>query len=309
MTNPILSYPIDSRSSVKKHTIPALEETLAPVRKEIFIPTEEDRDYNETFYYGFRYVPRIHNGIEIWEQIPLTLDDVLYPQLDDKVNQSLDHSVCATNLYESLKPFATNNPGMLVLFDVMVNWNIPTIKNPVSDITILINVPNTNVTSKGSYDLAQCGGDPLVTLEVTSLSTRPTDVGTTMSRRNKLRIYQRIGIPYYLVVDDYKKEDDYPPPIFGYRLYQGRYYPMITDYRERLRIPQIGLSLGPYDEEAAWFDTSGKRLLTTTELFYLAETQRERAEEEKARAEEEKARADAAEEELRQLKAKLGLLE
>jgi hypothetical protein len=130
---------------------------------------------------------------------------------------------------------------------------------------------------------------------------------------HKLRQYQRIGIPYYVVYD--------PRAVLGDRLLRsfelrgGRYFPLENHF-----YPNIGLGFvlvdGVYEGMSGtwlrWCDHNGNVIPTSRERIESeitraeaekarAEAEKARAEAEKARAEAEKARAEALEARLREL--------
>ncbi len=53
---------------------------------------------NDPFRYGWRYVLRgtAPNGQELWDQVPLTLDDVLHPEVGDFIVNSTAHAPIAS---------------------------------------------------------------------------------------------------------------------------------------------------------------------------------------------------------------------
>jgi Uma2 family endonuclease len=130
---------------------------------------------------------------------------------------------------------------------------------------------------------------------------------------HKLRQYQRIGIPYYVIYD--------PRTVLGdqllrsFELRGGRYYPLVRHF-----YPNIGLGFtlidGVYEDmSGTWLrwclengeviPTGRERIATETSRAEAerarAEAERARAEAERARAEAERARADALEARLREL--------
>ncbi|HET9208998.1 MAG TPA: hypothetical protein VFR03_01295, partial [Thermoanaerobaculia bacterium] len=85
---------------------------------------------DDPFRYGWRWKKvRLPNGKVVDQQIPLTPDDLLDPQLGDEVPQSDPHSTVATALYELLKRhFAPLD--VTVFFDMKIEWGIPGLPGP-----------------------------------------------------------------------------------------------------------------------------------------------------------------------------------
>lgn len=246
--------------------------------------------YDE-FFYGFRSVQCIHNGIEVWDQVPLTLDDVMYPQLDDRVCQSCKHSKVGYHLYEVLQDHVQQTPGTIAFWDVCMDWAIAGQRNPCPDIGVFMNVLHNPEHDIGAFDRAKYGGYPVLAMEFTSRSTRYLDVNQEDPDRSKYVQYEQIGVHYFLVVDTIRQQQNTPPPFWGHQLVRGKYQPLLPDQHGRLWIAPLEISLGPNGNDLAWFDAKGNRLLSFAE--------------EKQRGQEEKARADAAEARIRELEAEL----
>ncbi|MCL6436890.1 MAG: Uma2 family endonuclease [Leptolyngbyaceae cyanobacterium HOT.MB2.61] len=110
----------------------------------------------------------------------------------------------------------------------------------------------------------------------------------------KLAIYARLGVLYYVIYNPRFWKRDGHLPLEVYKLVNGTYQLQIG---EPLWMPEIGLGIGrcvlssdPMQREAlSWFDEKGDRYLTPEEQ---AEQERQRAEQERQRAEQERQRAE-----------------
>lgn len=269
-------------------------------------------DDEDDFVYGFRYVPYGSTDGDEMGRIPLTLDDVLHPQLDDVVNQSGYHFLLCERLTNILATYLAHTPEMTVLQDVLIQLR-PRKRKTFAPDSIVVRDMHTFPQDTG-YRPWQHGGHPVLIIEVTSNSTRHQDVFSAKPKRNKYNHYQRLGVPYYVIIDAAARSHDEAPALWGYVLRRRVYVPMAPDEHGRLWIAPIQASLGPYSTVVTWFDANGRRLPTHTEQQELTRQERiraehaeARAEHAEARAEEERARVQALEEELRQLKARLGL--
>jgi Uma2 family endonuclease len=149
-----------------------------------------------------------------------------------------------------------------------------------------------------SYFVWEYGKTPDAVLEIVS-GTERDELG------KKRRLYQKIGIPYYIVWDPDLHLSKQALHCF---ILQGRKY-----HDNGTWLPQIGLGLTPWEGELEgwnntwlrWCDQNGK-LIPTPEEKINEETQRadqekQRAEQEKQRAEQEKQRAEKLAEKLRAL--------
>jgi colicin import membrane protein len=271
------------------------------------------------FPYGWRYALRQQpDGTIDWEQVPLTLNDVLHPQLGDHVTQNDEHYRYCHYLYAVLRWYLRHDPSTVVLHDVPINWGVGKMKRHCPDIAVLHGV-RTHFPW-GVFDVRASGGKPLMVMEVTSRKTRVLDVNSRHRRQNKYRQYARIGIPWYVIIDSAEQEKGKPPPLFGYRLSLTKRYTRIRpDHRGWLWLEPVGLFLGPLDDWIAWYDQDGTPIDNYEELWERLEAveQARQSAEARARAEaqarqsaEARARAEAqarqsAEARLRELEAEL----
>jgi Uma2 family endonuclease len=249
------------------------------------------------YLYGFRYVIYEKNGEEAWDRVPLTLDDVLHPQLEDKVSQSDTHYLFCHYLYTILKARFSDNPTTVVMHDVPLNWGLADMGNHCPDVSVFHSV-HTHYP-KGVFDVKGSGGEPLLLIEVTSPSTRILDVDNERRKENKYRHYARIEVPWYLIVDvaTWKgkgkgKDTDVAPTLMLYRLESDKkkYTQVEPDARGWLWVEAVGLFLVPYEESdlgIAWYDEDGQVLGDYKQLKtqHEAETQARAAAEARAREE------------------------
>ena len=88
-------------------------------------PTNLPPDESDPFRYGWRYVTvRAADGTETLDQVPLTLEDVLFPETGDFIVQTDLHDTDTSYL----KTFQHRLPGAqdaVAVSDCRVDWNIP----------------------------------------------------------------------------------------------------------------------------------------------------------------------------------------
>lgn len=272
----------------------SLQPALLPAYVERDEANNEPFDDEVDFAYGFRYtLPG--DAEQHYPRVPLTLDDILHPREDDHVNQVLAHVLMCHELFAVLRDWLRDCSDLVVLCDGLLFLDTQETKSYGPDIAVLRDVHT--IPKHEAYKPSKHGGYPLFVVEVTSNSTRHTDVSLADPERSKYLHYQRLGIPYYFIIDEARQTDDHPPAIWGYELRYGRYTELKTDSHGRFWIPPLAISLGPYETDVAWYDAEGKRILNLAE-------QRERAEQERARAEQERARAKQAETRVEQERAR-----
>jgi colicin import membrane protein len=193
---------------------------------------------DDPFRYGTRWRRvRLPSG-EVTEQpIPLTPEDLLDPELGDEVTQSGPHSLITTTLYDLLRRWFAAASDVLVLFDMKILWGLAGLPNPSPDLAVVRGARDKE-KDRTIFKVAEEGVRPCLIIEVVSNSDAEM-------RRNdhekKVEIYQRAGIPEYLIVD---------PPfapegrllLTGYRLASDRRYRRIEpDSLGRLRFETANL--------------------------------------------------------------------
>ncbi len=116
----------------------------------------------------------------------------------------------------------------------------------------------------------------------------------------KLEIYRRLGVLYYIIYNPYFFQRDRHAPLEVYKLVDGNYE---LQSGEPFWMPEIGLGIGscvlPTDrfqrEILSWFDEKGDRYLSSEERLNI----------ERQRAEIERQRANAAQEQMELLLARI----
>lgn len=129
-----------------------------------------------------------------------------------------------------------------------------------------------NNASRRSYVLWEEGGIlPTLALEVVSWTAGG-------EYQEKMALYQRLGVLYYIVYNpEYWRRDGHEP-LEVYRLVQGEYQLQVG---EPLWMPEVGLGIGRCQEVAgaveqevlAWFDEGGDRYLRPEEQAQIAQEQ------------------------------------
>jgi Uma2 family endonuclease len=279
-----------------------------PVRK---MPADRETQA-DPFRYGWRWQRvRLPNGEVTEQQIPLTPEDLLNPQLGDEVPQSLPHFRLVTLLADLLTRHFEPWPDVLVTGDFKMFWGIPGLKEPAPDVVVIPGVRDKDA-KRASFDVVAEGTRPSLVIEVVS----PPDPEI---RRNdyerKVEIYQRVGIPDYLIYEPPTREND-RLTLIGYHLGpDGRYRRIKPEAQGLLLAPAVGLLFG-VDEDGQTpvvvEPTAARRLLTShQEEKARKAAERRVAEEAKARKVAERRAADeaearkAAEDEVARLRAEL----
>lgn len=194
-----------------------------PVRK---LPAEEELGTippsADPFRYGYRWRSvRLPNGEIDQDMIPLTADDLLDPQLGDKVTQGGQHFSLVLLLAGMLRRHFEPREDIYVAGDMKMLWRIRGLKEPAPDIAVIPGVRRKPDPEPDSWDVVREGARPCLIIELVSSKDAET-------RRNdyekKVEIYRRAGIPEYLILDPPTRATKNRFLLTGYRLdAEGRY--------------------------------------------------------------------------------------
>ncbi len=203
-----------------------------------------------SFDYGWRYVQKKRaNGRVDWVMVPLTLEDVLHPQLEDHMSLTRSHILDCKYLHNVLEARVADDPHAVVLADVLVDWDIPKLKNHSPDVAVIFGVKKQKEWK--TFRVATEGVRPSLIIEETSPKTRSTDLET------KVKEYARAKVPQYVIVDAVEGEGQRRElKLLPHRLV-GRHYRLEPlDPQGRVWLDCVGLWLAVTINE----QTGGDRL-------------------------------------------------
>ncbi len=253
----------------------------------------------DPFRYGWRIRRvRLPSGEETEQQIPLTPEDLLDPQLGDVVVQGGKHFWEVDRLADLLDRYFGSRDDVYVAGDMKMLWGIPDMPEPAPDVAVIFGVRDKHA-DRESFDCVQEGTRPSLIIEI--VSSKDSEV-----RRNdyehKVGIYERAEIPEYILLDPPGRKTNQRYVLSGYRLGTDRKYrPMEPDAQGFLRSETTKLLFrvveGGLDFEVVDAVT-GERLLDSPEVeaAWKEEIELRKAAE---------ARAEAAEVEIARLRAEL----
>ena len=258
--------------------------------------TEASSPGADPFRYGWRIRHvRLPSGQVTEQQIPLTPEDLLDPQLGDVVVQSVRHYWESHDVAGPLRDHFASREDVLVASDVKMLWGIPDLAEPAPDVAVIFGV-REKIADRASFDCLAEGTRPSLVIEVVSSSDAAV-------RRNdyerKPDIYERAGVPEYILLDP-------PAPLTrnrclltGYRLGADRKYRLIQPDAKGFLLSETTNLLFGVTENGQAFQlidaATGKRLLTSLERKETQQAAEERAAQEAAgrRAAEERAESEA----------------
>jgi colicin import membrane protein len=251
---------------------------------------EED----DPFRYGWRYRRRTQpDGTEVIEEVPLTLEDLLYPEEGDFVVQEPWHTQDFAYCYSTLTAWYEGQADVVVLGDCRADWGVEGVRPLGPDIVVFFEVRQW--LRQGTFHLAEEGGSPVLVVEIASPSTRRHDLGI------KRDLYYRVGVHKYVIVDR-GPEGAQPPRLLGYQRSPTGWVPLQPDAQGRLALAPVGLLLGVEDQRPWLYDArTGEREPDRPALRQALVAAEARAQDAEARAQAEAQARRALEEHVRVL--------
>jgi Uma2 family endonuclease len=257
--------------------------------------TEEDDDLIVPLLH--RWVPGPDGRFELLVR-SATREDLLYPQLEDKILQGEPHAKFRMQLADLLA--RRFEPDSLVLEDVCIRDLGPGLPEPSPDVTVVL---KARPGERSSFSIAEEGVRPDLILEIVSPSTAKI---RKVDEEDKVWAYSEAGIPEYILLYlPRPRKGGWIRPV-GYRLItRGQYRPIEPDEQGRIFSETTGLWFAPGKRIQVIDGKTGERLLYSDE----EEAGRKAAEEKAAREAEGRQTAEAEvarlREELERLKRKL----
>lgn len=199
-------------------------------------PLQPSKD--DPFRYGWRYVRRVRpDGTEEFDEVPLTLEDVLHPEEGDFIVNSTAHDSDTVYLRDVLRSRRRRwRKRAIVLHDCRVALGIKGLRAHGPDIAVFARVRNPDGDWR-TFHVHKEGAVPLLIVEVTSPETRVNDVVT------KVEHYHRAGVKQYVIVDADESADRRTLTLIAYRHAPERYEPMTPDAEGRIELLGLGLLL------------------------------------------------------------------
>jgi flagellar biosynthesis GTPase FlhF len=182
--------------------------------------------------------------------------------------QNEEHFLVCNDLYDGLQQHLTHEHHTVLLHDTPINWE-GEVKALCPDLAVIREVQRR--FPKGTFYVRQSKGHVDMVLEVTSRSTRKVDVDGE-NPVNKVQKYAQVGVPYYIIVDDARRKEGYPPAITVYKLQEGKGYQReCADARGWYWIPSLALWIGPYQDWVSWYDEQENKIGTVVEVALARE--------------------------------------
>ena len=243
--------------------------------------TDADAD---PFRYGWRLVPRpTPDNPSHLEQVPLTLDDVLHPEVGDFIVHSDLHETDRMYLTAVLRARLEASGAAIVLSDVRIAWDLPDLRAHGPDVMVIPGVRKRRNWS--TFDAAVERARPALIIEIVSPDARENDVVI------KVDHYARAGVAQYVIVDDTGRGGVRRLRLLDYRLEGTAYRLQAPDADGRVHLAIADVWLGIRRDHVVCYDAAGREIGDYVTVVRQAAKAEARAKQAAARAKEAAARA------------------
>ncbi len=244
----------------------------------------QPRQTNDTkfdrFRFGWRMTPRLQqDGRVAWERIPLTMQDILHPQVGDFRVHTDERKRFCVYLNDVIEAQVADDPSAVVLHDTRIAWGHPNVDPHGPDVALIFGVRQRQ--RWGTFDVIEEGTRPILIIEITSPETRHLDL------EDKLDEYEQVGVEYYVIVDTLLTRRRTHYELIGHRLTPEGYVRMPANEQGWLWLQPAQIWIGLIDNQVTCFDEQRNRIgnyVEVSEALKEAEAQIEQAEQQASQA-------------------------
>jgi colicin import membrane protein len=205
---------------------------------------------DDPFRYGWRYVRRpTPDDPDHLEPVPLTLEDVLHPEVGDFIVHSDRHETDRMYLTAVLRARLEAHGRAIVLSDVRVAWDVPDLRPHGPDVMVIPGLRERRDWS--TFDVAEEGVRPALMIEITSPETRENDVVW------KVAHYARAGVAQYVIVDNIGRRGERQLRLLDYRLVGDTYRLQPPDERGWVYLELADLWVGVEGDHVVCYADDG----------------------------------------------------
>jgi colicin import membrane protein len=207
----------------------------------------------DPFRYGWRLVPRpTPDNPHHFEQVPLTLDDVLHPEVGDFIVHSDRHETDRMYLTAVLRARLEPSRRAIVLSDVRIAWDLPDLRAHGPDVMVIPGVRKRRNWS--TFEVAVERARPALIIEIVSPDARENDVVI------KVEQYARAGVAQYVIVDDTGRGGVRRLRLLDYRLEGTAYRLQEPDAEGRVHLALADVWLGIRRDHVVCYDATGREI-------------------------------------------------
>ncbi len=237
------------------------------------------------------------DGDVVVEKLPLTLDVLLHPKVDDQVTQSRPHHKKLNPLADTLERFLERQADVGVFSDLVILWEQMGERDVAPDVYVVKGVRDRNAID-GSFDPVAEATGPCLVIEVVSTSSR------AMTRKDEDKnpeLFARMGVEDLVLLypplpvppaAGEREETQQPLRLDVRRLgFSGRYRANLPNSEGWILLRSVGLRIKVAEDGLRLLIEdikTGERLLTSVE-----EEEARRAAEKRAAAEARRAEKEA----------------
>ena len=207
----------------------------------------------DPFRYGWRLVlrPTPDNPRHL-EQVPLTLEDVLHPEVGDFIVHSDLHETDRMYLTAVLRARLEPSRRAIVLSDVRIAWDLPDLRAHGPDVMVIPGVRKRRNWS--TFEVAVERARPALIIEIVSPDARENDVVI------KVEHYARAGVAQYVIVDDTGRGGTRRLRLLDYRLEGTAYRLQEPDAEGRVHLALADVWLGIRRDHVVCYDATGREI-------------------------------------------------
>ena len=234
-------------------------------------PGDDSLD-DDPFRIGVRYVPRtLPDGEVEYDEIPLTLEDLLFPEEGDHPVRNRSHIEDCYYLYGALKLKFSGVPGSLVLMDHRVHFDVPVLRPLGPDVAVFLGVDEEWKTA--TFEVAELAARAILVVEITSPDSRRYDVGI------KKQFYQQAGVAYDVDADSRSQDGmRVDVKLLGFRRAPNGYEPVPLVDDGLLWLESLDLGFRVVDNKVMCADARDGRLIDPpVEMFQARVAAEQRA--------------------------------
>jgi hypothetical protein len=231
-------------------------------------PARRSAVSEDPFRLGFRY--RRGPDAEPGEMVPLTPDDLLYPEEGDVVSEGLPHFLFLQPLVDALRRFLRNRAATHVTSSV--NLVLGDGRNAGPDVAVIEGEIDVSSVERAVH-LKKTGARLTVVLEAVSTSDREIE---QKDLEANLKRYAAEGVSEYFTV--YPTTGTKVRDLVGRELRDGSYVEIVPDGQGRVVSQKLGLcfSINASSQELVVVDAAtGQRLRSSTEEEARADAEAE----------------------------------
>lgn len=215
----------------------------------------------DPYYYGWRMVPRWDDQHrQTWEKVPLTEWDVLHPEEGDFIVNNAAHDRDVHYLRGVFEEVVAGRPGLLLLTDHRVLWQVPGLGAHGPDVIVFDGVAAPWDPNRATFPVRDMGARPVVVVEVTSPSTKYVDTD------NKVVEYFKAGVPLYVIADRREIDDRVFLSVYAYRATPDGFVRVPDGDPSGVRVEPLDLWIRSEGGRVICADAAGNRFPDRLEL-------------------------------------------